>query len=336
MKFALMMDDCAIESYYIKDGKAYDYNDKPFIYHHAVSPECMIAMQNLPYLFDEGYFFKWREWEELPDVDLDLIFYDNGKVGLDDVNYDKFSVSRLREKYPNAKILGWIKEVWVGQAGNYNHERFINRLKHLNECDAIVTSGVSEQFKNLDVFNHIRKYVDKKWNFISQPVNTNYLFENFYSDEKELSIFAYLPNPLQRRGETYQFVNYLSKKYNIKVKHKPLQQGQKFDYLGLYDFIKLWSPSAFHFNLDPMDIYPGNQVMQTACVGSLNFGGLNESHTLLFPKTATCDLKQLEDIFVECLNNDKVRFEMIEYAWNKVNEVYGFNTVTKQIQELKY
>ena len=52
MKFALMMDDCAIESYYIKDGKAYDYNDKPFIYHHAVSPECMIAMQNLPYLFD--------------------------------------------------------------------------------------------------------------------------------------------------------------------------------------------------------------------------------------------------------------------------------------------
>ena len=57
MKFALMMDDCAIESYYIKDGKAYDYNDKPFIYHHAVSPECMIAMQNLPYLFDEGYFF---------------------------------------------------------------------------------------------------------------------------------------------------------------------------------------------------------------------------------------------------------------------------------------
>ena len=32
MKFALMMDDCAIKSYYIKDGSAYDYNDNLFIY----------------------------------------------------------------------------------------------------------------------------------------------------------------------------------------------------------------------------------------------------------------------------------------------------------------
>ena len=207
MKFALMMDDCAIKSYYIKDGSAYDYNDNPFVYHHSVSPQCMTAMQNLPYLFDEGYFWNWSEWDNLPDVDLDLIFYDNGKIGLDNINYEKYSVSRLREKYPKAKILGWIKEVWVGQAGNYEHERYINRLKHLNECDAIVTSGVSTQFKNIDVFNHIRKYVDKKWNFLSQPVNTEYLFDNFYSDEKELAMYAYLPNPVPRRGETYNFVN---------------------------------------------------------------------------------------------------------------------------------
>ncbi len=336
MKFALMMDDCAIKSYYIKDGSAYDYNDNPFVYHHSVSPQCMTAMQNLPYLFDEGYFWNWSEWDNLPDVDLDLIFYDNGKIGLDNINYEKYSVSRLREKYPKAKILGWIKEVWVGQAGNYEHERYINRLKHLNECDAIVTSGVSTQFKNIDVFNHIRKYVDKKWNFLSQPVNTEYLFDNFYSDEKELAMYAYLPNPIPRRGETYNFVNYLSKKYNVKVIHKPLQDGQKFDYLSLNDFIRLWSSCAFHFNLDPLDIFPGNQVMQVACTGGLNFGGVNESHTLLYPETATCDVKVLEDIFVECLNNDSLRFKMIEYAWEKVNEIYGFKTVKKQISDLKY
>ena len=336
MKFALMMDDCAIKSYYIKDGSAYDYNDNPFVYHHSVSPQCMTAMQNLPYLFDEGYFWNWSEWDNLPDVDLDLIFYDNGKIGLDNINYEKYSVSRLREKYPKAKILGWIKEVWVGQAGNYEHERYINRLKHLNECDAIVTSGVSTQFKNIDVFNHIRKYVDKKWNFLSQPVNTEYLFDNFYSDEKELAMYAYLPNPIPRRGETYNFVNYLSKKYNVKVIHKPLQDGQKFDYLSLNDFIRLWSSCAFHFNLDPLDTFPGNQVMQVACTGGLNFGGVNESHTLLYPETATCDVKVLEDIFVECLNNDSLRFKMIEYAWEKVNEIYGFKTVKKQISDLKY
>ena len=336
MKFALMMDDCAIKSYYIKDGSAYDYSDNPFVYHHSVSPQCMTAMQNLPYLFDEGYFWNWSEWDNLPDVDLDLIFYDNGKIGLDNINYEKYSVSRLREKYHKAKILGWIKEVWVGQAGNYEHERYINRLKHLNECDAIVTSGVSTQFKNIDVFNHIRKYVDKKWNFLSQPVNTEYLFDNFYSDEKELAMYAYLPNPVPRRGETYNFVNYLSKKYNVKVIHKPLQDGQKFDYLSLNDFIRLWSSCAFHFNLDPLDIFPGNQVMQVACTGGLNFGGVNESHTLLYPETATCDVKVLEDIFVECLNNDSLRFKMIEYAWEKVNQIYGFKTVKKQISDLKY
>ena len=296
----------------------------------------MIAMQNLPYLFEEGYFFKWKEWEELPDVDLDLIFYDNGRIGLDDTTYDKYSVKRLRDKYPNAKIIGWLKEVWVGEIGNVNNERFVNRLRYLSDCDAIVTSGTSEKFKNLEVFNYIRKHVDKKWNFIAQPVNTNYLFDNFYSTEKDFSIFAYLPNPLPRRGKTYQFANYIGEKYNIKVNYKILQEGRKFDYLSLYDFIKLWSPSAFHFNLDPMDVYPGNQIMQTACVGCLNFGGLNEAHTLLYPKTATCDLKDLEEVFVECLNDEKKRFEMLEYAWNRVNEIYSFKTVKKQINNLDY
>ena len=51
MKFALMMDDCAINSYYIKDKMAYDFNDTPYVYHHAVSPECFVAMQNLPFIF---------------------------------------------------------------------------------------------------------------------------------------------------------------------------------------------------------------------------------------------------------------------------------------------
>ena len=334
MKFALMMDDCAIKSYYIKDGSAYDYNDNPFVYHHSVSPQCMTAMQNLPYLFDEGYFWNWSEWDNLPDVDLDLIFYDNGKIGLDNINYEKYSVSRLREKYPKAKILGWIKEVWVGQAGNYEHERYINRLKHLNECDAIVTSGVSTQFKNIDVFNHIRKYVDKKWNFLSQPVNTEYLFDNFYSDEKDMAIWAYLPNPMYRRGRTYEFADYLGNKYGIEVRKKELNLGQKFDHISQWDFISMWSKCAFHINMDPSDIHPGNQIMQTAAVGCLNLGGLNEAHSIMYPDTATCDEKILEEKFVEYLNDDNKRFEAIQYAWGKLNEIYSFKSVKSQIEEI--
>ena len=75
MKFALFLDTCTIESYYIKDKKAHLFsNDKPYTFWHALSPECFTATWGAPFLFDEGYFISWDEWDELPDLDLDLIF----------------------------------------------------------------------------------------------------------------------------------------------------------------------------------------------------------------------------------------------------------------------
>jgi len=97
----------------------------------------------------------------------------------------------------------------------------------------------------------------------------------------------------------------------------------------------MWSKSAFHFNMDPSDIHPGNQIMQTASVGCINFGGLNESHSILYPETATCDEKVLEEKFVEYLNDENKRFEVIEQAWSKVNEVYSFKSVANQINKIR-
>ena len=91
MKFGLMTDDTAINSYYIKDGTAFGYhNDEPYIYHHAFSSECFVAMMNLPFLFEFGCYINWIEWQdkELPDYDLDLILYDNGKIGLEEKYYN--------------------------------------------------------------------------------------------------------------------------------------------------------------------------------------------------------------------------------------------------------
>ncbi len=137
MNFGLITDDTAIKSYYIKDKTSYGYHDnKPYVYHHAFSAECYLAMFNLPWLFDFGCYINWIEWQDkgLPDYDLDLIFYDNGKIGLEDEHYDNYTVAKLKEKYPNAKILGWIKEVNVA-----NEKRLKNRVKFLNDCDAIIT-----------------------------------------------------------------------------------------------------------------------------------------------------------------------------------------------------
>ena len=45
-----------------------------------------------------------------------------------------------------------------------------------------------------------------------QNINVNSLllngyYDNFYSEEKELSIYAYLPNSTHRTGETYMFAD---------------------------------------------------------------------------------------------------------------------------------
>jgi hypothetical protein len=330
MRFLLIEDSVAIKSYYIKDKSAYGYHDnKPYSYHHGFSPECFLAMHNLPFIFDFGAHINWIDWNDLPDMDIDFIVYDKGKIGLDDDKYDRYHTDILRKKYPNAKILGWVKEVNVA-----NDMRLRNRVRFLNECDAVITSGISEKFKNIDMFKYLRSVVDKKFYFISQPVNIDYLFDNFYNEEKDLSIWAYLPNPLYRRGKTYEFADYIGNKYDVPVRKKPLQNNQKFDYIGQREFIEMWSKSAFHFNLDPSDIHPGNQIMQTAAVGCINIGGLNESHSIMYPNSATCDEKILEEVFVEYLKDDNKRFEAISFAWEKLNEIYSFKSVKEQIYKI--
>jgi hypothetical protein len=54
----------------------------------------------------------------------------------------------------------------------------------------------------------------------------------------------------------------------------------------------------------------------------------------MYPDTATCDEKILEEKFVEYLNDDNKRFEAIQYAWGKLNEIYSFKSVKSQIEEI--
>ena len=75
--------------------------------------------------------------------------------------------------------------------------------------------------------------------------------------------------------------------------------------MSLEDFITNWSSCLFHFNLDPTITQPGMQCRQVASVGSIQIGGVNESHGILFPETATNDKKILEERFVEYLNDEK-------------------------------
>jgi len=345
MKFAMIWDYSAyVKSFYVKDGVAHTFEDnKPYMYTHAVSPECfLMGPGSFPFLWEDGCFINlWDYYEnigdELPDVDLDIIFYACEAKGLLNENFDNFKVNILRKKYPNAKIIGWVKEIGVNfNTGLVNSaEKPQNQVKIFNDCDAVLSHGIANM-RDLTYHKELNKNINKELQFLAVPLNIDYMYDNFYSEEKDLAIYAYLPNQYHRRGKTYEFVSYLSNKYNIPIKHKPLENGQKFDYLTQKEFIELWSPNLFHFNLDPTETQPGMQCRQVASVGSINMGGLNESHHLLYPETATNDVKILEDKFVEYLNDEKKRFEVIAHAWTRLNEVYSHSSVKKQISEIVY
>ena len=122
MNIAIMWDGAInVNSYYVKDKIGYAFKDnKPYTYHHTISKECYSNTHNWNFLWDNGYFLNLSEWEttgpnrNLPDIDLDVIFYACERGGLmNDKNIsEKFSVSVLRDKYPKAKIVGYLKEVY--------------------------------------------------------------------------------------------------------------------------------------------------------------------------------------------------------------------------------
>ena len=219
--------------------------------------------------------------------------------------------------------------MWVGQPYDYEHEIFKSRIRFLNECDSVITNRPTEEG-----YYEIAKGCEKPFNFVAIPCNVDYLYDNFYGD-KDLAIWAYLPNPMERRSSTYKFSKYIGEKYNIPIKYKPLNPGQKFDYMSLQEFITNWSSCAFHFNLDPIDYFPGNQCPLVASTGTINIGGVNDYHHILFPETATCDSEILENKVSQYIDDKEKYLETINYAWLKVNEVFSFEAVKKQIESIK-
>ena len=310
------------KSWYVKDKEKYLFDVDTV--HKVYNP-----FFNYCFFWDDGCFLNLSEWEdELPDLDLDVIVYANERHGLDASNWDKYSVTRLKNKYPKAKVIGFIKEITVPP------HRYKNWIRFLNECDYIVAPATANMQK-LPVYTEIQSGLNKKINFFSTPHDIETVYDKFYSNVKNNTIFAYLPNPIHRRGRTLEFAEYIGKKYDIPVVKKPFTNGSNDAvHMSWEDFTNLWSPCLWHFNLDPSNLQQGQHVVAVANVGSINFGGMNESHQVLFPETATCDESILEEKFVEYLENPEKRFEVITYAWNKLNELYSMDVVKKQLLEM--
>jgi len=316
--FALIVDKTKGNSYRVIDGKAYNFFDvnKPYQFHGSIKNECFMGFWGYPFLFENGYFLNWAEHEVLPDLDLDLIM-----VAIES-NYEKYTISQLRKKYPNAVIIGTIKETW-----NWS-QHWPKRLEVYNQCD-YVFSCIDERYFNNSIPQILQCTVPVK--YIPQPINIEYLYDNFYKETRSEQIFSYWPYWNQPRcGQTEQFTNYISQKYNI-----PFIRPKGHDGVTKWlDYLTSWSQCTFHFNLDPIEYFPGQQAMQCAALGMIHLGGVNDAHQVLYPETATIHIPTLEEKFVELLNNNDKRIEHITYAWNKANELYSYNVVKKQIEQV--
>tara|TARA_A100001515_G_scaffold128760_2_gene115154 strand:+ start:168 stop:1232 length:1065 start_codon:yes stop_codon:yes gene_type:complete len=348
LKIAEVWDFTAyLESFYIKDGKAVSFKtNEPYSYRNSVSPECFLQGPVYSHLWEGSYFLNLEEYDGVPpyDPDVNLVFYVNERVGLMNEHYDKYSVESIRKQFPNAVIVGQVKEVppSFNSGDVYSDiprrqvrpERPENRIRFFNDCDFVnVPTTPDGLYAKDEYFVELQKHLNKEIKYTPGPTNVDYVFDHYYSNEKLNSIFYYTPHQHERRGDTEKFAKYLGNKYKLEVFSKPIHDNQPFDYLSSHDFIKLWSPHIFHINVDPMKMYPGQQCRQVAAVGSINIGGENDSHHRLYPDASGCDLKKLEHIFEVYLKDSRRRFGAIEYAYNKVNELFGFNTVRKILEE---
>lgn len=314
MKFALIFEKSMQRSFSVKNKLSY-YLGTDIIYEWHSSIKINDAMTTMgpftyPFIF-EGDYLNWDELIELPKNDYDIIFCA--------LEYypDKYTVSQIRKVYPNAIIIGTVKEL-------YFIKDYQTRIKFFNDCD-IICIPYKESFYSM--FPNITQDVNKEIHWVPQGYDIDFLYDNFYKETRDESIFSYIAPHPPRRANTEQFSNYLSKKYNIPIIRKDLTKASNTQWL---DFFTLFSDSTFCINLDPEPQF-GQQGIQSAIVGIINIGGVNDSHFNLWPDTANNDLTHLSHVFEKCISDIDYRIKLITGAFNKCNEIYSFNSVKNTI-----
>ena len=316
MSFALIVDSCKVESYTVKHNKAYKFNstEVPYHFHHSIGNECFMGFWSYPFVF-EGCFLNWKEWSELPNLELDTI------IVIIEKRFNECKVEDLRKKYPNAKIFGYLREMW-----NWN-QSWQERIKVFNQCDAVISP-----LEDTSIFPELKQYCNKTIHYLPQPMDIDYFYKNYYKEDRSESIFIYdIVHNQTRQGDTLKFSNYISQKFNLNTVHLHTQNVKN----QWEEFLKHWPNCTFHINLDPLRTCVGQQAIQCATLGVINIGGVNESHVKLFPETATNNFDILENKIVEYLENFDKRIDIMQKAFDTVSRVYSFNSVKNKLNQIK-
>jgi len=321
MKFAMIVDGCVQRSYYVKDGKSYKLKSdelEPYGHHHSISNECHLGIWGWPFVFGDGYFINWTEWDELPKLDFDVVM-----VALEK-QIDKYNVSMLRKAYPNAIIVSFIKEAF------WSHYSLEQRIDFFKSCDYITFPWkVDHDPEGILGIKTLESLTNKKVYYIPQPHNIDYLHDKFYREDRVQTILNY---SAPERGNDNSIIDKITKKYKIPsfshvVKYKGPEHKQWQEFLeGIIN-------CTYCFNLDET-LYGGSMGVQCAALGILNFGGIQESHSLLWPSLATNDCDELEKQFDLYYKNQDLHHQAVQYAFDQAQTIYGYESIQNRFMKM--
>lgn len=308
MKFAMIVDGCAQQSYFVNNKGSYKLfadNLEPYIHYHSISNKCHLGIWGWPFVFSDGYFINWAECDSLPNLDLDIVM-----VAIER-DLTRYRVSALRKAYPNAIIVSFVKEAsWT----NYSWEQ---RAEFFKECDYITFP-----WDDCDAIEQLSILVGREVHYIPQPHNIDYLYDSFYNEVRDLSILSYkAPNRGMHSNIVYELANACNTRV---VTHAVKYQGPDFNQWER--FISGITECSFCFNLDPSK-YGGSMGVQCAALGIVNFGGIQDSHKILWPDLATNDEHVLSEKFMQIFNDRQLHASYVQNAYNTAQHVYGYSAV---------
>lgn len=309
MKFGLLIDKSAQESFEIRDNRSYLLGtNTPYTTKHSIGNETHMSIFQYPFLFnDNGYFINMKK-SGLPDIDFDIVFLIRERW------YDEFTTEKVRRKYPNAKIFGVLKEQYIQDEHS--------RCKALSECDSIL---VPFEHKYLHYF--YKKHTGKDPIWLAQPYDVEFLYDRYYKQSRKYDIFSYVSNtkPELRRAQTESFTHYIAEKYDLSVKRVSTDNWN--------DFMQEISECKFLFNLDPIQA-AGQTGVQSAILGIAGIGANSDSNQHLFPLTNGTNFDRLENNFIKLHSDPNAYIEYIQQAFTKVQEIYGLDSVKNKILNL--
>jgi len=317
MKFALILESSAQQSYSIRNKCAFKYGtDEIYEWHSSIRVGNEMTSMGpfaYPFIFN-GDYINWEEQVDLPAADYDIIFCALEKYP------EKYNVSKIRKAYPNALIVGTVKEL-------YFIRDYQTRINFFNECDIVCVPYKNSWYS---MFPNLEKDINKEIHWLPQGYDIDFLYKNFYQEERTDAFFSYIAPHPPRRSNTEQYTSFLSQKFNIPLIRKDLTKLHSNQW---HNFISLFSKSTFCINLDPEPQF-GQQGIQSSILGVINIGGVNDSHFNLWPKTCHNNLNQLTDFIEKCLDNPEYRFTIMQESFEKASQIYSFEAVKNKFIQI--